>query len=65
MKCCVGEIRKRDRERDRNKQYELRMLMHFGINLMNYLLTLTYLTQEKFRYIFTSTTIEKCPGEAN
>ena len=37
MKCCVEEIRKiyieRDREIERNKQYEPRMLMPFGINL--------------------------------
>ena len=31
LKCCVGEIRKRDREI--HKQYEPRMLMPFGINL--------------------------------
>ena len=33
LKCCVGEIRKRDREI--NKQYEPRMLMPFRINLKN------------------------------
>ena len=37
LKCCVGEIRKIereiDREREKNKQYKLRMLMPFGINL--------------------------------
>ena len=34
LKSCVGEIRKRDRERERNKHYKPRMLMPFGINLI-------------------------------
>ena len=40
-KGSVGEIRKKDRERereiDRNKHYESRMLMPFGINLNIYM----------------------------